>query len=664
MPLKKLKGSEARSLLGVRTKPIIEESEIDPRAPGVSLATLEPGAAGERNGHSYGELFYIISGEAVVIEESGQQEKLCSGDAVYFAPLVERQILNQSDIQELHFIRIWWGADCPPPQIPGDVERPLVTLVTATPPTPNGDLHLGHISGPYLAGDVIRRYLRMRGEEVHYITGIDDNQSYVALKALQNGQSPSACAKHFGDQIILAWDSCQVEPNFVGRPDRSARHRRLAEDFFDAMYRNGKLRVQSSEALYCKSCSRSVFEAFVNGICPHCGKMSNGNACEICCRPNDCIDLGDPKCTACGEKTERFRYERFYFPLSDYTSKLQEYLTTVEMSPRLRLLCETMIRDGLPDIAVSHLSDYGIPVPVPGYEKQTIYVWFEMASGYLAATQDYFESKGDWRKFWVEDACCPSTVVQCFGMDNAYFHTLLFPALYFAYDSSLRPPKCFVTNEFLLLDGEKFSTSRGHVVLAQEFAKSHNTDQIRFYLAMVSPETEQTNFNLDGFTRTVTTILVGTWVAWLSRIYDNVERFFGGVTPSPGLWSNRQLNFYQTLGMRLTELRCAYEPKTFTLRGAATALCRLVEDADMFRSAHATLDAQGEYARTTVALQLCAVRALALGASPLMPDFAQQLWANLGYETEVATTAWSDVPVLVPPMQRIVVLSDKLFEDR
>lgn len=83
-------------------------------------------------------------------------------------------------------------------------------LVTATPPTPNGDLHLGHLAGPYLAADVLKRHLARTGHSVTYLFGIDDHQSYTQTCAIRRGQPPAQVAAHFGGRIVDAWRDASV----------------------------------------------------------------------------------------------------------------------------------------------------------------------------------------------------------------------------------------------------------------------------------------------------------------------------------------------------------------------------------------------------------------------------------------------------------------------
>src|SRR5207237_8593963 len=111
---------------------------------------------------------------------------------------------------------------------------------------------------------------------------------------------------------------------------------------------------------------------------------SGGNRCEECGRPNDCIDPVDAVCTKCNTPPARRSFKRLFLPLQRWQTQLLAQQRNTAMNSSLRSLCEQAIAAGLPDIAVTHIADWGIPVPVEGYENQRIFVWFEMAARYLA----------------------------------------------------------------------------------------------------------------------------------------------------------------------------------------------------------------------------------------------------------------------------------------
>jgi methionyl-tRNA synthetase len=373
-------------------------------------------------------------------------------------------------------------------------------FITATPPTPNGGLHVGHLAGPYIAADVLRRHLVASGVRALLTTGMDDHQTYVPRAALVAGKQPGELADECGDSIDATWKAAGVEFDVSIRPRRDPSHVYMTQRFLRKLYDDGFLVARTHEVPFCTDCDRWLVEAWVKGSCPHCGASSGGNACEDCGRPNHCGDLVDPHCVVCGEPGTPRAVERLFFPLARLERELVDFWNSARMPPHLRALCETMLADGLPEIAVTQLGDWGIPVPVDGFSDQGIYVWFEMAPGYLHEAWRAAEGIGLGNaKPLTSDPAVP--FVQFFGFDNGYFHAVLFPALFMAYDRTLRLPTQFVVNEFYRLDGLKFSTSRRHAVWAADLLSEEDPDVVRWHVLGDRPEGRQTNFTLDALAR-------------------------------------------------------------------------------------------------------------------------------------------------------------------
>ena len=627
---------------------------------GSMWSVVSPGRSSSAEMHHECELFLIAEGDGEA-RIGAERRPVKTGDAVYVPPFTQHAFANTSTLEPLRYVSLWWedGPLTRRAEQDGQVDEqgafPHRVLLTATPPTVNGPLHLGHISGPYLAADVCRRYLTLRGRDAHYVSGSDENQSYVVTKARQKGWSPQATAERFGDEVEQGLAALSIQPQVFARPTTSPHHTRFCQEFFARLYADGKLERRTSPSLHCDTCDRYLFEAHVSGLCPHCGHSSDGSACEDCARPNDCVDLVDPRCHECGGTPSVRDVERLYFPLSRYESELRDRLATITMSPHMRALCETMLAEGLPDLPVTHLADWGIDVPVPGFEGQVIYVWFEMCPGYLAATQLVAEQDAalsGWEDLWKDPV---SEVVQFFGFDNGYFHALLFPALLIAYDSSIRLPTTFVTNEFYLLDGSKFSSSREHAIWATDFAAHQPADWVRFYLSLDRPEGRRTNFTLEQYEATVRDELQGRWLGWLAAVGARAEAEFGGRAPVTATYTPAHRRFFHQLVRAIREMEESLEPQTFSPPQAVRVLGELVRTAEAFGTAESCLDglaARPGDRRTAVALELAAVRSLATLAAPLLPDLASQLWRALGFPGE-GPDGWPPSPEFVPDGQDV-----------
>jgi methionyl-tRNA synthetase len=523
-------------------------------------------------------------------------------------------------------------------------------FVTATPPTPNGDLHLGHFSGPYLAADVFARHQRQLRDGVVIATGIDDNQSYTDLRAGRDGVTAPETAEYFGDRIEQAWRTLGVRWDVVSRPRRSAYHRPLVEQFVTTLYATGQLVARRRPLPWCPQCETWAYEAYVRGRCPHCGTDACGNACEVCCRPNDCADLRDPECNRCGAPARLRECERLYFPLEPHRATLEKFWSEVAMNPHLATVCDQMSAAGLPEIAVSHPSPWGIPVPLPGFESHTVYVWFEMAAGYLATAAECAGSGGDWRRFWQD-----GSVVQFFGIDNGYFHAILFPALMTAFDARIGLPKAFVGNEFYRLEGQKFSTSRRHAIWISDAVARANPDHLRLYLCLDRPAATQTSFSWPQLRARLTDDVLSRWARWLA---DAQHRF----TLAAGVAGPGNPRPEPVITALLAQVDEAYSVARFSPRRAVALL-------DLIATEGAEQGALGEYYADSVTLrsrlaetadaEACALTAFAAGLAPVAPTLAEELWAALRLPGTAAGTRWCDVPALAPRWREVADLPER-----
>lgn len=622
---------------------------------GSSWVVVEPGQSTTPHHHHEVETWFIVEGEGRFAEEHA----VGRGDVIYIPPFNRHGLRNVGE-DDLLFLAVYWEdlealEEKPAETAAARAETPRPVLITATPPTPNGDLHIGHLSGPYLAADIHRRYQRLRGRPAYYLSGIDDHQSYVAYKGQQIGKSAREAADEFGQAMHATMRAAHAEPDLVAFPKHSELHTRQVLEVFNRLWEKGHLEAREAPSLHCEACDRYLYEVYVRGQCPHCGAGCCGNACEDCGRPNDCHDLVEPRCNVCGAEPVVRTTRRLYFPLGRWKDQLERYLEGVEMNTHLRSLCDAMLVDGLPEICFSHVSEWGIPIPFEGFEGQVFYVWAEMAAGYLAATEELargLEGVESWRDFWCGDA----EIVQFFGFDNGYFHTLLFPAIYFAYDEAIEPPGAFVMNEFYRLDGLKFSTSRLHLIWGRDLIAEVPLDAVRFFLSHTAPETEQTNFTRENLRAVVEQELIEGIGGWLEPLFARLAEEFGGTVPGTGLWTRPQERFYARLRELQAQAARTYEAPSFSLQRATRTVSEIAREARRFASDEAhfrPLEGRSDERRTSIALELAAARSLALAALPVMPDFASRLWSDLGLGEAPPAGTWGETVAFVPSGSRI-----------
>lgn len=597
---------------------------------GLMGCVLAPGQSSEAHSHLEDEVFVFVSGAGQVSCGQGVLD-VQAGDAVQFARHENHVITNTSATQPLRFHSIYWPGPAAASAAPGS-QRPA--LVFSTPPTPNGDLHLGHLSGPYLAADVLRRTLADQGIDVHHATGRDDHQTYVVTCAAREGRPPHDVATHYAEAIQATWKSCGIEVDTFVSPDSAGDYSQFVRDGLRRLLALGLLCEKEAPAAF-DDHGMYLHEAHIKGRCPHCGQSSDGNACEACGRPNACVDLLQAVVARTGATPTLAPSRRLYFRLSALSQPLAQYVRSASMPAHVASLSLQMIEDGLPDICISHPGDWGIRHDIAGYEAQVVYVWFEMAFGYLWAAATVPHAVGANRFERAASVYSHGTdIIHCYGFDNTYYHTLLFPAVYLAL--GLRPPQTHVVNELLDLEGSKFSTSRRHLIWGQELLQELPRDYARFALLLCRPEGSRTNFVVHEVCSHLNALFPGHLQAWLRGLMDTLARYDNSV-PQPGAWLADQRVFHTWLTHQMASHRQASQAGTFSPRHLAQTVARVIEESRRFQDSQAHLfqsagTALSNHARTAAALSALAAKFVAHALGPLMPRLAGDLVMMLGLE--------------------------------
>jgi methionyl-tRNA synthetase len=625
---------------------------------GVAWGVVPPGGATTAHRHDEFEMFVILEGAGRILTDNGEA-RVGPGQSVLFDPF-ELHTLHADANAAVKFVTVYWrdagqtarGSKAPAARLQGPV------FVASTPPTPNGDLHLGHVSGPYLGADIHRRYLRMRGIAAYHVTGSDDYQSYTEAKARQMSVSPQEAADKFANLIAGTLQALDIEVDQFTRSSRTRGYHEAALAFLGRLQDAGAVTRASMPALFEPDTGAYLYEVDVVGRCPACRTPTSGNICEQCGSPNMCTDLIEPRSKRSGRAPLEKAIERLHFRLPDYLDEIRRHHAEARMGTRLRTLIETLASRGILEVAVSHPAEWGIPVGRKGPEGQVVWAWLEMIVGFLigirairapqAAGEADVELPADGR------------IVHFFGYDNAFYHTVLFPAALRAAYPERELKIDYVFNEFYLLDGAKFSTSRGHAVWGREILAHANADAVRFFLCHTRPETERTNFTWMDFDRVIRDELIGEWQAWIADLDRRVADAFGRVAPDAGVWTQEQREFFDRLQWFGETIADSYEVEGFSPQRATRLLCELVRESRRFAAAERhwhDCSSQQSFLRTSVALELAAARQLALLAAPLMPAFSRHLLAGLG-EQASEPLMWPEYPAFPTPGTTIRVSAD------
>jgi methionyl-tRNA synthetase len=395
---------------------------------------------------------------------------------------------------------------------PSDDDRPV--LVLGPNPTPNGGMHLGHIAGPYLAGDVYARYQRARGRDVIFSTGTDDSQTFVLATARRRGTTPEELCATSTTAIREALTAIGISYDGFGPFDET--YRATVLDYFRRLHAAGKFRLRTVRMPYLERTDEFLVEGLIEGDCPVCLSSSRGGLCETCCHPNNFDELIDPHSTL--DRTEipvTRETSILVFPMEEYRQQLIDYHETWApyWRPHMVQMVRELLSQPLADLPVTYPIGWGMPAPFPETPGQVLNAWLELipagmyTSSYCAAQLGRETVPGQlWRP--TENR----RLVHFLGFDNAYFFCLAHMALLMAQgEQEYIRPEWILANEFYELESDKFSTSAGHVVSVQDLLGEVPRDVGRLYLALTAPEYQRTTFSRTGLDKVAAQRLTGPW---------------------------------------------------------------------------------------------------------------------------------------------------------
>jgi len=383
-------------------------------------------------------------------------------------------------------------------------------IVTITPPTPNGDLHLGHLSGPFLAADICARVLRQKRHDVVLLSYSDDYQSYLLRKARQTGQEPTDIAATNADAMMKSLASVDIELSHFLKAFGNRYFLEEVNRYFDIVDRKGAIVSRTAPIPYCEGCGVFGYEGFARGTCNYCGGSSDASQCECCANVPDLERMSSIRCILCGEAMESRIVEHLVWRIGASYGQLSERYRGINHRSSLKGFLAKRLRQTHDEWPLTRPGEQAIPLE--RYPDQPIHTWFAGLAGYRATLREYLASSGgDLHDWWSGD----TSLVQFLGFDCAYSHVI-------AYASQLAlerngPSRLFhFTNRFLQLDGQDFSTSRGHAVWIRDASAKYPVDAVRLYAGLHAPEDEVKNFSLVDFENWVQEWYVpkvahGTW---------------------------------------------------------------------------------------------------------------------------------------------------------
>ncbi len=518
----------------------------------------------------------------------------------------------------------------------GSVSR---VLVTAALPYVYQPRHFGHLAGVYLPADVYARYCRLKGRQVLFVCGTDENAATTILQARRQSISARELSDTHHPLQEEVFRRLGISFDIFSRTSRPIHHQTVWE-FYRKLDEKGLIRSDEVRQPFCQRCGEYLPDRFVTGRCPKCGaEDQHGESCEACAEWLDASELVDARCTLCGSSPVYRTVRHSFLRLSELGPQVKEYVRTRGLGWRRRTYNKTISwleREGLKDKDITRDYNWGPRAPFLG-PGQVIYNWAENLLGYISAVKDWASSSAatrEWQDWWLD----PQVRIVCFlGKDNLFFHTILFPALLLGHGGYALPSQ-IVVNEFVNLSGEKMSTSRGHVIWLHHLLEAVDPEAIRYYAAAIAPENRDSNFSWEDLVNRVNTDLADNIGNLVNRVLVLANKVLKrNVPPNAFEVDSDQAGL---VGLALgVSAEVEQDLESFQIRKALRRVASLARAANRYLN-EAQPWKDSRRAPTIIWSLLRLLGVLAVVLSPFLPTSAERIWRQLGQESSIQELGW------------------------
>ncbi|RLE94565.1 MAG: methionine--tRNA ligase [Thermoprotei archaeon] len=527
-------------------------------------------------------------------------------------------------------------------------------LICAAWPYINAVPHLGTLIGSVLSADVVARFLRLKGEDVVFVSGSDEHGTPIEVEAIKQNISPKELTDKYHELVKKLFNQWNISFDNYTRTENPI-HIDFVRKFYLNLYKRGYIYEQEIEMPYCPKCNMFLPDRFIEGECPYCHyEKARGDQCDKCGRLLEPIKLINPRCNICGERPVIKKTKHWFFDLPKLTDKIRDYIEkNTNLPPNARNMSLSMLKEGLKPRAITRDNKWGIPAPFPGAEGKTIYVWMEAVLGYITATIEYFTKKGEpekWKEFWFDSN---TKSVYFIGKDNIPFHTIIFPALLIASGKNYVLPWTVSSTEYLLFKGEKFSKSRRIGIWIDEALKLFPVDYWRFSLLINRPENKDFNFTWEIFRDNINSLLNDTIGNFVHRTLTFIYKNFDAKIPQPKELSDEDIKTIEEAKALVKKVESLLSE--FKIRDALMTAISLASLGNRYLNDKAPwelIKKDKEKAAAVMYVAAYIVKALAIVLYPFIPSSAQKIWNLLGFKGNISS--WDEAYVLLPKAQQIM----------
>lgn len=524
-------------------------------------------------------------------------------------------------------------------------------LVAVAWPYANSEIHVGNLAGAYLPADIFARYHRLVGNHVLMVSGTDSHGTPVTVRADADGVPPLEVYQRFHAGFIELFQKLGLAYD-IFTTTHSSNHFQVSQNIFIALKQNGFLNPQTQPQWYSPSLKRFLPDRYVEGTCYICGYPSaRSDQCDKCGNLLEPSRLINPITRIDGSTPELRETEHYFLDLEKLQEHVIKFLKEREFYWRPNVIRQSLgqiLAEGLHARPITRDLDWGIPVPVEGWEGKCLYVWFEAVIGYLSSTIEWSRihgQKDEWRNFWLNEK---AKTYYFIGKDNIPFHAIIWPAELIgcgtSFDKMMESdqPKPFVlpfdvpANEFMNLEGKKISGSRNWAVWGLDFLTRYDPDSLRYYLTMVMPESRDTDWDWNEFYHRNNDELVATWGNLANRVLTFGYKHWDGLVPEPGQLTDMDNELlakvekgFDTIGKEIEAVH---------LRAALGEAIRLATEVNVYLDATApwfTIKQDKVAAGRAIYVAMRAIDSLKILFSPFLPFSSARLHQFMGYKDEL-----------------------------
>lgn len=531
-------------------------------------------------------------------------------------------------------------------------------LVAVAWPYANAEIHVGNITGAYLPADIITRYHRLKGNNVIMVSGTDSHGTPVTIRADQENQDPETVYKRFHTSFIDLFIKTGLTYDLF-TTTHTRNHYRVSQSIFLALLENGYLYTETRPQWYSPEAERFLPDRYIEGTCYICGyEGARSDQCDNCGNVLEADKLLEPRSKVDDSSPVLKETEHYFFDLSKIEPQVVEFLRARKDYWRDTVIGQSLGQienDGLLPRPITRDLDWGIPVPVEGWEGKCLYVWFEAVIGYLSAPIEWSALNGEpdaWKAWWTDPKAKGFYFI---GKDNIFFHASLWPAQIMGVKDKFPPifnedepapltaPYDVPANQFMNMEGSKISGSRNWAVWGHDFLERHDPDALRFYLIANMPENRDSDWDWDDFVARNNNQLVANWGNLANRVLSFGHKHWQGVVPDPGELRPEDQAIIDTVNGGFDSVGKLLDG--VKIRAAMNEILRLATEVNKYLDASAPWKAvktDKDEAGKSIYTALRCIDSLSTLMAPFLPFSSEKLRGYLGYETPIFGTQWVD----------------------